>query len=53
MKRMIITIKKENIRKETKEERKRRVQNDTANQSRVFKNRKKYDRRAYKQFDYS
>ena len=48
-----IVIKADNIRKETPEERKRRVQTDTANKSRVFKNKKKYDRRRYKQFDHS
>lgn len=41
---MKITIKIKPSRKETQEERKARVQNDTANHSNVHENKKKYKR---------
>ena len=46
MKKLTFTI--GSIRKETPEVRKERVRNDTANVSRVFRNKKAYDRRKYK-----
>jgi len=53
MKVITITISKENIRKETPEERLQRVRTDNANRHIVFKNRKAYDRNKYKKFDHS
>lgn len=53
MKKISFTIKSSNIRKETKEERLRRVTEDQANKHAVFRNKKKYNRNNYKKFDYS